>query len=266
MSDLILRLEGKIYDIPRWIWILIIIFILLFIAGKMYDKKKQNRKKYDGRQKDISANFGESGYSDEILRSLPENIRLDYSYLYNRINDLQYLIDKYQSALDSQKIEAENAINRQIVDAQSQIEKKWKDLKRKGDFYHYIYLHYASFTLADNIKREQEVLRSSFVYAKNKCDELGKEIERLNREIPNSHGTKGYELKQRHKQLCEQHKRAAKLKGVFGSRNTQYLNMVKEQNRKTAWYREYIICNCGSRGRAWGNRLKKKKIDQISYN
>ena len=54
------------------------------------------------------------------------------------------------------------------------------------------------------------------------------------------------------------------LKNIFGSRNTQYLNKVKEQNKITMEYREYIIRNFGQKGRAWGQRLKKRKLDQIA--
>lgn len=261
MNDSFLRLEEKICAIPHWVWIAIIAIALLFVVRKWIGRYKRNNSK--DAQKAGALNFGEKGYGDEILKSLPEDARLDFNHFYNKLNELQHSIDKYQSALDLQKTEAANDLNRRIAESQLQIERRWKSLEKKGNFYHYICLHYASFTLADSIKREQEILRSAFVQAKNKCDILSEEIRRLNQEIPNAHGARRYELMQRHKQLCEQHKRTSKLKGIFGSRNTQYLNMVKVQNKKTSWYREYIIHNCGARGRAWGKRLKKRRMDQI---
>lgn len=69
---------------------------------------------------------------------------------------------------------------------------------------------------------------------------------------------------QQHQKLCAQHKRICQMKNIFGGRNAQYLNQVKAQNKVTMEYREYIIHNFGQKGRAWGERLQKRKLDQVS--
>lgn len=40
--------------------------------------------------------------------------------------------------------------------------------------------------------------------------------------------------------------------------------MVKAQNNKTREYRDYIINNFGIKGRQWGDKLRKRKLDQAS--
>ena len=89
---------------------------------------------------------------------------------------------------------------------------------------------------------------------------MSMEINKLNKQIDNAKGTYRYTLMQQHKELCNQHQRASKIKGIFGSRNTQFLNMVKEQNNKTREYREYIINNFGIKGKQWGEKLKNRKF------
>lgn len=99
--------------------------------------------------------------------------------------------------------------------------------------------------------------------AKKLCDQYSEDINSLNARIQKSSGSKRYELMKSHKDICEKHKRVSQMKSMLGARNTQYLNMVKEQNIKTAHYRDYIIANFGAKGRAWGRRIQKRKMDQI---
>lgn len=235
--------------------VLIAIISIIAISSKGRNKKKKTKRT-------SASNFNSQSYRNEILNSLPSDARLDYTHLYNKLSDLQRLIDLNQTSLEWQKTEAIDDIDAKIRNSQSQIDNKWYYLQKKQSFYHYIGLHYASFTLADSIKREQEVLRNTYVKAKNECDRLSREIDKLSTEISKSHGHKRHELMQHHKKLCEQHQRISKLKNVFGNRNTQYLNMVKAQNEKTRKYREYIIHNFGTKGRTWGQRLQQRKMDQ----
>lgn len=111
-----------------------------------------------------------------------------------------------------------------------------------------------------HLKNSQKEKISKLKY---ECDRLSVEIDKLNIKIQNTRGTHRYELMQEHKKLCNQHQRASKLKGIFGSRNTQFLNMVKAQNDRTREYRDYIINNFGAKGKQWGDRLRKRKMDQV---
>lgn len=165
--------------------------------------------------------------------------------------------------LNRQRADVESQIDDQIKEAQAEIEINWHRQQQKKEYYRCIGVHYASFTLANSIKREQEKIRDSFVHTKKTCDQYSDCIDSLNISIQKSSGSKRYELMGRHKDTCEKHKRMSKMKGMLGARNTQYLNMVKEQNIKTAHYRDYIIANFGAKGRAWGRRIQKRKMDQI---
>ncbi len=243
-------------------YILIVITIIVFI---LIVKHAINSKRKRGAAKWSSStqNFGEQEYKDDILNGLPYNDRLDYSNLYHKLNSIKNIIESNKRILDSQKADAIDSIQAKVVDSQICIDNYWKTQKQKKEFYHCIGLHFASFTLADNIKREQESIREAFVKSKIECDRLSSEINKLNKLIEKAHGAYRYELMQQHKNLCSQHKRLSKLKGIFGSRNTQYLNMVKAQNNKTREYRDYIINNFGAKGRQWGDKLRKKKLDQV---
>lgn len=210
--------------------------------------------------------WSNADYQDTILNPLSNNAKLDYSYLYRAIDEIYNLAQRYQNHLDIQKIAVAEDIEHKIIELQKQIQRKWSQIEKEKEFYHCIALHYASFTLANSIKQEQEILRDAFVKSKIECDRLSKEIKKLNRSIPNAHGSQRYELMQQHKKLCDQHKHLCQIKSVFGRRNTEYLEQVKKQNRITAKYREYIIFNCGQKGRRWGRKLRMRKLDQVSYN
>lgn len=245
----------KNYGVYLILTIIIVTVIISIISSKRKHRKNKNNS--------YSSSFGGQSYQNSILNSLPYEDRLDYTNLYNKIDRIQNIINVNKISLDEQKSEAIDSIQAKVTDSQIHIENHWRKLKQKKEFYHCIGLHYASFTLADKIKREQESIREVFVKLKYECDRLSVEIDKLNIKIQNTRGTHRYELMQEHKKLCNQHQRASKLKGVFGSRNTQFLNMVKAQNDRTRQYRDYIINNFGAKGKQWGDRLRKRKMDQV---
>ena len=242
------------------IFIITLIIIIVIIITLIKQSKSSLAKKT--RKNSSSVNFGDENYKSSILNYLPDNDRLNYSILYNRLDSLQNTIDRNRTALDRQQTDAIDSIRSRISQSQTYIDNYWKTQKQKRDFYHCIGLHYASFTLADSIKREQENIRSAFVKTKLECEKIGSEIEQISKSIEKVRGTYRFELMQKHKNLCSQHKRLSQLKGVFGMRNAQYLDLVKMQNIKTGEYRDYIISNFGAKGRQWGDRLKKRKLDQ----
>ena len=254
-----MSIEKLISKYGIYIIIAIILLVIILIIKHIKTTNKNETQKSHS-----SLNFGEQEYKSTILESLPYDDRLNYSNLYNRLDSIQNTIERSRIALDQQQTDAIESIQSKITSSQIYIDNYWKTQKQKRNFYHCIGLHYASFTLADNIKREQESIRDAFVKSKLECDKLSNEIERLNKTIENAHGSYRYELMQQHKNLCSQHKRLSQIKGIFGSRNTQYLNMVKAQNNKTREYRDYIINNFGIKGRQWGDKLRNRKLDQAS--
>ena len=206
--------------------------------------------------------FGGQSYKQTVLDSVPEYYRLDYSNLLEKIDNLNRGTNRIIATLDEQEIAAIDSVNSRINESQIKIERHWKSLQQKRNFYYCIGVHYASFTLANKIKREQEQIRDSFVKLKKQCDSLHDDIEYLDTMIKSSRGSRRYEFQKRHQALCSKHQKLCKLKNIFGQRNAQYLAMVKEQNKKTAEYRNYIIYNFGSKGRKWGNKLRRRNLDQ----
>lgn len=255
VMDLIQLLENN-----NAILILVIIIIVVIILVRI------SKSKHSKHSKDASkSNFGGQAYQKNILESLPYDDRLDYTNLYNKLNRIHndYSDIRKKALLDYQITEAIDSIQTKAFDSRIHIENYWKNCKQKEKFYQCIGLHYASFTLANKIKREQENIREEFVRLKKECDRMSMEINKLNKQIDNAKGIYRYTLMQQHKELCNQHQRASKIKGIFGSRNTQFLNMVKEQNNKTREYREYIINNFGIKGKQWGEKLKNRKLDLV---
>ncbi len=256
MNSFIQETINYIQSLPLVVKIIVPAIILLLLC--IVFRRKPEKGKTQVTQ------WHDSNYQNSILDLLPNDVKFDYSHLYQSISEIYNIANRYQNCLNEQKIEVANSIQRKINESQRQIEQKWRQIQGNKDFSRYIGLHYASFTLADSIKKEQEILRNAFVSAKTESNRLSSEIKALNDAIPNSHGQRRRELMQQHQKLCAQHKRICQMKNVFGERNSQYLNQVREQNRITMRYREYIIRNFGQRGRAWGQRLKKRKLDQIS--
>lgn len=236
--------------------IIIIVVIVLTIILKAIIRAVYNSNSHE-------RNFGTREYRNEILTSMPSQSKQDFTYLYQKLDELNNLINQMNTDLNRQREDVKSQIDDRIKEAQAEIENNWRMQQQKKEYYRCIGVHYASFTLANSIKREQEKIRDSFVHAKKTCDQYSDCINSLNVSIQKSSGSKRYELMGRHKDTCEKHKRMSKMKGMLGARNTQYLNMVKEQNIKTARYRDYIIANFGVKGRAWGRRIQRKKMDQI---
>lgn len=252
-----LSFENFFFGLP-FILVVIIIALLCFITAlvvKSYKKKDNN----------CHLDFGDSEYQGQILNALAANERLDFSNLFIRLNELKNLSRTLSSHLYTQQNDAYDSFDKKIREVQSQIVNKWEVLNNKRNFYNCIGLHYASFTTADIYKRTQETIRDAFVRMKKECENLQNKIQSLNTRITSAHGQIRYEMMLEHKQTCETHKRATQMKNLFAQRNAQYLEMVKKQNAVTKKYREYIINNCGRKGRDWGRRLAKRKMDQVLH-
>ena len=250
----------KKLPIPFFLAITIVAIVLIMIIIHSIIKSRKKR----GTTHRIKSDFGERSYRKEILNSLPEAEQLDFSNLYSRLDELQSFVSQGKRQLELQKSETVDSIDRKIQDSQNKIRNKWNYQKKKSNFYHCICVHYASFTLADSIKREQENIRDVYVRYKMECDQLSKQINYLSQQIESSNGRQKYEYMQQHKAIYKKRQRLSKLKNVFAARNAQYLKKVKEQNAYTKKCREYIISNFGAKGRAWGQRLERRKADLIA--
>lgn len=251
-------------SLPMFLAIVVGVFVaaIIFVIIIYVHNKSKARKKRKAVCK-IKSDLGDSSYRSEILNALPVEKQLDFSNLYCRLDELQGVIDQNKRQFEVLESQAIDCVEKKISDSQNKIRNKWDYLEGKRNFHYCICVHYASFTLADSIKRQQENIRDIYVKYKKECDQLAEKIKWLNFQIEGSNGHKKYEYMQQHKACCTRHQRLSKLKNVFADRNAQYLRRVNEQNAYTKQCREYIINNFGQKGRLWGNRLKQRKADLI---
>lgn len=187
----------KKLPIPFFLAITIVAIVLIMIIIHSIIKSRKKR----GTTHRIKSDFGERSYRKEILNSLPEAEQLDFSNLYSRLDEFQSFVSHGKRQLELQQAEAIDSIDRKIQDSQNQIRNKWNYQKKKRNFYHCICVHYASFTLADSIKREQENIRDVYVRYKMECDQLSKQINYLSQQIESSNGRQKYEYMQQHKAI-----------------------------------------------------------------
>ena len=250
-------------DIPKAVVFICFFGILIIILSSIYLKRKANVRKQRIASRRIRSNFADSNYRTEILRALPKEAELDFTNLYYQLDELQHFIDQSKNQLESLESHVMLRTEKKIQELGNLIKHKGDYLKSKMDFHHCICVHYASFTLANNIKRQQENIRDVFVKYKKECDKISEQIAFLNRQIANSNEKKRYEYMRYHKEYCAHHQRLSKIKNIFGAKNAQYLQMVKEQNKCTEKYRNYIVNNFGKGGRSWGKRLMRRKLDLL---
>lgn len=265
MKEFMGKISSIMGNIPKPVVFICVFGILLIIILRcIYLDRKEKARKQRIASRRIRSNFEDSGYRAEILAALPEEAELDFTNLYYRLDELQHFIDQNKNQLESLESQVILRTEKKIQELEALIKHKGDHLKRKMGFHYCICVHYASFTLANNIKRQQENIRDVFVKYKKECDKLSKQIIFLNQQIANSNDKKRYEYMSYHKEYCARHQRLSKIKNIFGARNAQYLQMVKAQNKCTKKYRNYIINNFGKGGRSWGKRLMRKKIDLLS--
>lgn len=235
------------------------LIILAFLVVSLLIKKII-QSLFSGNGNDVQ--FSNSpNYKKEVYRAVPASLKADFDRLDKLLNELERQTLRYSTDLSEQKESALHEFTAKADQAERIISACWGRQQRKQDFYYCIALHYASFTLANQIKQEQLKVRDSFVAVKKKVDSYSEEIEGLNKSIPRSGGSERQRMMQRHSELCKQHKRLCSLKNSIGGINSEYHRKLDKQNKETGIRRDYIIQNFGIRGRRWGAKLARNKRD-----
>lgn len=257
-------IESKIFAA---LLIFVVIYILVTIVSSVFSKKRKKKTRHSQNyhtsttKRTVALASSDTPITrGEILQSLSNEARLDYSHLYQKLDEVQSLVESYGRNLDWQRIDAQDSIKNKIQESQIQIDNHWRYNKAKRAYYQCIANHYASFTLADTIKSDHDALCIVYKDVGRECKKLAGIINELNIKISNSHGAERQKLMLLHKQTCKQHQRACRCRSLLGTRKDEFLAKLHAQNRKTEEYREYIIKNFGAKGKAWGERLKQRKL------
>ena len=236
----------------KWIVItllLVVIILFLIISKNKSNKSTRTTSHYNPIHKKTK---------NELISSLPKEKQLEYTHLFNSLDSLEDLIDSYSKDISKEQSNTERAIKNKIQEASNAIKARWeKQINIKG-YRECLALHYASFTLADNIYEQKEKVKSMFVKLREMNHDLGCQIDDLSKRI-NSRSGNIKEIKNQHKSLCEKRSQISKIQHIYGANLKEYNNRLNYQNHITEQYRDYIGKNFGAQGKAWLNRLNLRK-------
>ena len=110
-------------------------------------------------KKEKPHNLHSKEYKTEIYNNTPIEYKESIRHLYNKLEQLDKIVDRNNKSLNTQSTQVVNDILKKALDAERKINEYWEFHKRKADFYYYIGLHYTSFTLADKLTEELEKLK-----------------------------------------------------------------------------------------------------------
>ena len=257
------------------IWVVILMLFtglaLLFIFIRMTSKEQEQKQREEARsraqqqKKRVTTARPTSHYNPvhvqtktELISALPRDEQLDYTHLFNALDTLEDLIDSYTDDIYREQANIEYEIRQMVQVASDKIKSRWRSQAQRKRYRESLALHYASFTLADSIYEQMKKVGSMYSQIKTMNNDLGRQIDELSGRINSGSGNVA-NLKRQHKGLCDKRHQISQIQKVYGANLKDYNNKLDNQNAQTAQYREYIGANFGEQGRAWLDRLNKRK-------
>lgn len=76
-------------------------------------------------------NFGSREYRNEILTSMPSQSKQNFTYLYQKLDKLNNLINQVNTDLNRQRADVKSQIDNWIKTAQAEIESNWRRQQQK---------------------------------------------------------------------------------------------------------------------------------------
>lgn len=251
---------------------LILVAIVLLISVLMWLKEEQARKQREEqlrkpqRSQRLRVTRPTSHHNPvhvqtqkELISELPRDEQLDYTHLFDALNSLEDLIDSYTDDIYRGQTNVEHEIRHQVQEASEKIRSRWQSQAQRKRYHECLALHYASFTLADSIHEQMKKVGSMYSQIKVMNSDLGRQIDELSNKINNRAGNVA-DLKRQHKSLCDKRHQISQIQKVYSSNLKDYNSKLESQNALTAQYRDYIGVNFGEKGRAWLDRLNKRKV------
>ncbi len=228
----------------------IIIFIVAIVRFKIMNTRKTEENSYD-----VIPNIRSKDYKATIYKNTPIEYKESIKYLYDRLEQLESRIEQNNQKLNVQSVKATSDILQCANEAEKEIERYWKYSKKKADFYYYIGLHYASFTLADKLTEELYGLRKLGGVFTDMINSTQSQIDSLSKKINNKSLTNKAQMKRDHQELCKKCDALRKARNTCNEQSKVCMKRRDAQNRITGRRRDYIGNNFGKKGRDWKRRL-----------
>lgn len=204
-------------------------------------------------------NLHSQEYRVEIYNNTPPEYQESIRYLYNRLEQLDEIIDRSSKALNAQSAQAVNDVLKRASDAERKINEYWELNKRKADFYYYIGLHYTSFTLADKLTEELKMLIKVKGMLTKAINDTQSEIDSLKKKIENFKFAQNIvQTKRAHQELCRKCDALRKTRKTCEIQINDVKKRRDDQNNITRQRRDYIGTHFGKKGRQWRGRIIAK--------
>lgn len=204
-------------------------------------------------------------YKTEIYNNTPSEYQQSIQYLYNRLEQLDKIINENNKNLNIQSTRATDEIIKRAADAERKINEYWESSKRKADFYYYIGLHYASFTLADKLTKELQSLRKIEGILTNTINDTQSRIDALKNKINNAKSVADIvQAKRNHQELCKKCDAFRKTRKMCKGRIIDIQKHRDKQNNITRKRRDYIGTHFRNKGKQWRKRIMSKHIQLYS--
>lgn len=238
----------NIYKIITVIIIILILFIL-FIIRFISKRRRKN-------QNINIPNIRSDSYKSTIYNNTPIEYKNALDYLYSRIDHLDSIIKVNEKSLELKSNRAINDVLLQAGDAERKIRQYWENSKKKADFYYFIGLHYASFTLADKLTQELNTLRKINNILSETIYKTQSKIDTLKNEMHSSRNIA--QIKREHQELCKKCDALRKTRKISKEQIKNCSKRRDNQNIITGKRRDYIGTHFGRRGRMWRKRIISK--------
>ncbi len=229
-------------------WIVGIVVAILIISYWIFSGTKKNtRENYDIHSESYYASVKKqlSSIEQQQLQTQIEAIQSINRMVAAKNRELKYINQR-----------AEHEIRQKIIAANKQIEQRWNS-SSKSNFYYCLSVHYQSFTLADAVKMDSNMLQAVIK------DSLAPNIRVLSEQITQLQNKIDARLAvsadyAKIKQLREIRKDYLAKRDYLNSLIEPKESFVKHQNAETSQMKNYIRTHFGRRGREWADRIERK--------
>lgn len=220
---------------------------IAYIICHSYNKRKRKH------------NLHSKEYRIEIYNNTPIEYQDSIKYLYDRLEQLDEVINKCNNSLNAQSARAVGDVLEKASDAERQIRQYWEFNKKKANFYYYIGLHYTSFTLADKLTEELQTLIKVKKMLTTSINSTQTKIDLWKKKIDNPKTAQNIvQVKREHQELCKKCDALRKTRKTCELQIESVKKRRDQQNNITRQRRDYIGTHFGKKGRQWRSRIISK--------